>query len=433
MQSKATRTEASGNILAAVGTGPVPIVGLVLFSALVNVLYLTGSFYMLQIYDRVIPSRSVPTLVALSMLAAGLYAAQAALDFIRQRILSRTARSFDERLSPRVFGLIARLPLTARGGAVGLQPMRDLDQVRSFLAGGGPLAFFDLPWIPLYLAVCFLFHPVIGPWCSRARSCCSCSRSAPRRSDAQPRQGGGRARSGRASLAEGARRNAEVMAAMGMTGALEARRGRAGNDCRELFGAFAEAGRGAYASAEARRFASRSRPRPCRRRASQHFVVQDASFDPRAAAVRLGIIGPSASGKSSLARASSASGGRRAASVRLDGAALDQWDAEALGRHIGYLPQDVELFAGTVAAEHRALRARRRRRRRHRGGQAAGVHELILRLPDGYDTQIGEGGAALSAGQRQRIALARALYGDPFLVVLDEPNSNLDARGRRRR
>jgi len=162
MQSKTTRTEASGNILAAVGTGPVPIVGLVLFSALVNVLYLTGSFYMLQVYDRVIPSRSVPTLVALSMLAAGLYAAQAALDFIRQRILSRTARSFDERLSPRVFGLIARLPLTARGGAVGLQPMRDLDQVRSFLAGGGPLAFFDLPWIPLYLAVCFLFHPVIG-------------------------------------------------------------------------------------------------------------------------------------------------------------------------------------------------------------------------------------------------------------------------------
>src|SRR3954464_12812046 len=125
MQSKATRTKASGNILAAVGTGPAPIVGLVLFSALINVLYLTGSFYMLQVYDRVIPSRSIPTLVALSVLACALYAGQAALDFCRQRVLSRLARSLDERLSPRVFALVARLPLTARGGNVGLQPLRD--------------------------------------------------------------------------------------------------------------------------------------------------------------------------------------------------------------------------------------------------------------------------------------------------------------------
>src|SRR5215211_5015663 len=132
-----------------------------MFSALINVLYLTGSFYMLQVYDRVIPSRSVQTLIALSVLAGVLYASQAALDFFRSRILLRISRSFDERLSPRVYALIARLPLTA-AGAMGTQPLRDLDQVRGFLAGGGPLGFLDLPWMPFYLAICFLFHPVIG-------------------------------------------------------------------------------------------------------------------------------------------------------------------------------------------------------------------------------------------------------------------------------
>ena len=138
------------------------LIGLALFSVLINVLYLTGSFYMLQVYDRVIPSRSVPTLIALSVLAAVLFAGQAALDFFRQRVLSRMARSLDERLSPRVFALVARLPLTGRGAAMGLQPLRDLDQVRSFLSGVGPTALFDLPWMPLYVGICFLFHPWIG-------------------------------------------------------------------------------------------------------------------------------------------------------------------------------------------------------------------------------------------------------------------------------
>jgi ATP-binding cassette, subfamily C, bacterial PrsD len=138
------------------------LIGLVLFSALMNVLSLTGSFYMLQIYDRVIPSRSIPTLIALSILVGTLYLGQAALDFFRSRALSRMARSLDEWLSPRVFALIARLPVTARGSGLAPQPLRDLDQVRNFLAGGGPLGFFDLPWMPFYLAICFLFHPLIG-------------------------------------------------------------------------------------------------------------------------------------------------------------------------------------------------------------------------------------------------------------------------------
>src|SRR3954462_12665141 len=163
MRSRVANGEASGtSSLTVVSACRGALIGLALFSALINLLYLTGSFYMLQVYDRVIPSRSVPTLIALSVLAATLYAGQAALDVFRTRILLRIARSVDEQLSPRVFALIARLPLSGRAGTVGLLPLRDLDQVRGFLAGGGPLGFFDLPWMPFYLAICFLFHPLIG-------------------------------------------------------------------------------------------------------------------------------------------------------------------------------------------------------------------------------------------------------------------------------
>src|SRR3954451_12886011 len=137
------------------------LLGLIVFSAVINLLYLTGSFYMLQIYDRVIPSRSIPTLIALTVLAGTLYVFQATLDFIRSRVLLRISRSFDEGLTPRIFALINRLPLTS-GSKLGLQPLRDLDQVRTFLANGGPLGFLDLPWVPFYLAICFLFHPLIG-------------------------------------------------------------------------------------------------------------------------------------------------------------------------------------------------------------------------------------------------------------------------------
>jgi ATP-binding cassette subfamily C protein len=160
----------------------------------------------------------------------------------------------------------------------------------------------------------------------------------------------------------------------------------------------------------------------------QRFVVQDVSFRLKAGN-GLGIIGPSASGKSSLARLLVGVWAPIRGKVRLDGAALEQWDSEVLGRHIGYLPQDVELFAGTVAQNIARFEPEPDPEAVIAAATAANVHELVLRLPDGYETQIGEGGTALSAGQRQRIALARALYRDPFLVVLDEPNSNLDAEG----
>ncbi|TJW72234.1 MAG: ATP-binding cassette domain-containing protein, partial [Mesorhizobium sp.] len=156
--------------------------------------------------------------------------------------------------------------------------------------------------------------------------------------------------------------------------------------------------------------------------------VQDITFSLSAGSA-LGVIGPSASGKSSLARALVGVWPAARGKIRLDGAAIEQWPAEALGRHIGYLPQDVELFAGTIAQNIARFDPSPDPATIIAAAKTAGMHEMILRLPRGYQTEIGEGGASLSAGQRQRIGLARALYGDPFLVVLDEPNSNLDAGG----
>jgi ATP-binding cassette subfamily C protein len=161
---------------------------------------------------------------------------------------------------------------------------------------------------------------------------------------------------------------------------------------------------------------------------TQRIIVQGVEFRLEAGSV-LGIIGPSGSGKSSLVRGLVGAWRPVAGRIKLDGAALDQWSSERLGRSIGYLPQDVELFAGTVAANIARFEAEAEAEAIVAAARAAGVHELIVGLPNGYETQIGEGGTALSAGQRQRVALARALYGGPFLVVLDEPNSNLDMEG----
>jgi ATP-binding cassette, subfamily C, type I secretion system permease/ATPase len=483
------------------------LMALALFSALINILYLTGSFYMLQVYDRVIPSRSVPTLIALSVLAGMLYAGQAALNFFRSRILLRMGRSFDERLSPRVFALIAHLPLAGRAGAAGLQPLRDLDQVRGFLAGGGPLGLFDLPWIPFYLAICFLFHPLIGLAALVGALVLIlmtiCAEAFTRKPIKVAAQHG----AARNTLAEASRRNAEVMAAMGMAGRLgvtwdeiNQKHLDAHERASDVTGGLADVskaarlavqsgvlGIGAYlvihgeASAgiiiagsiissralapieqviahwngfmSARQswvrlrelfsaFPEQAEGLPLRKPAStlsvesvnlippggQCFVVKGVSFVLKKGAA-LGIIGPSASGKSSLARALVGAWRPAHGSVRLDGATLNQWSPEALGQHIGYLPQDIELFEGTIGQNIARFETDPDPEAIIRAAEQAGVHNLIVRLPQGYETRIGEGGMALSGGQRQRIALARALYGDPFLVVLDEPNSNLDGEG----
>lgn len=499
--------QGSPGFLASIGAGRLVLIGLGLFGAVINVLYLTGSFYMLQVYDRVIPSRSVPTLVALSALAGVLYAGQAALDYFRARVLSRSARILDTTLGPRVFALVARLPLAPRGKGLGLQPLHDLDRVRSFLGGGGPLGFFDLPWIPLYLGICFLFHPLIGLAALVGAAVLVCLTVCTELFTRKPIKDAAVSGATRASLVEATRRNAEVVTAMGMTSAVQANWNginQAHLDAYERtsdvagglgglskvarmalqsgvlgLGAYlvihgeASAGviiAGSILSARAlapveqviahwKGFAS---ARQSWKRLSelltafpeqteglslrapvssvsveavsvvppgdQRLVVSGVSFALQAGSA-LGVIGPSASGKSSLARALVGVWQPARGSVRLDGAALDQWSSQALGRHIGYLPQDIELFDGTIGQNIARFEADADPEAVIRAAEQAGVHDLIVRLSKGYDTRLGEGGMALSGGQRQRIALARALYRDPFLVVLDEPNSNLDGEG----
>jgi ATP-binding cassette subfamily C protein PrsD len=471
------------------------------------VLYLTGSFFMLEVYDRVVPSHSVPTLIGLALLACGLYLFHAFLDILRGRILIRIGDWLDCAFSARAYDIVARWPLRARVSGDGLQPVRDLDQVRSYLCGLGPTALFDLPWIPFYLAICFLFHPLLGLTALvGSLVLVSLTLLTDRLMRAHTKEATGLVAE-RNALAEACRRNAEVLQAMGMRGRLAARWAEANDSymatqrrAADIAGGFGSAskvlrmvlqsavlGVGGYlviqqeASAgiiiagailtsralapvdlaiahwkglvAARQSWKRLQqywaqlpaeeektPLPPPRKALvveavsvvppgvQRLVVQEASFALKPGQ-GLGIIGPSASGKSSLVRAIVGVWASVCGKVRLDGAALEQWSSEALGHHIGYLPQDVELFAGTVAQNIARFDPEPDVQAMIDAAWAADMHEMVLGLPNGYDTQIGEGGAALSAGQRQRIALARALYRDPFLVVLDEPNSNLDAEG----
>jgi ATP-binding cassette subfamily C protein len=477
------------------------------FSGISNVLMLTGSFFMLQIYDRVLPSHSVSTLVGLAALAVILYAFQGVIDIIRSRINVRIGRFFDASFSQRVYAGIVRMPLKARGDGDGLQPLRDLDQVRGFLSGWGPSAFFDLPWMPLYLILCFLFHFWIGITALIGTMVLFVIAVLTELKTRGPTKATASFARTRNALAVAGRRNAEVLQAMGMAGRSAALWSETNHnyllaherasDVANGLGSAAKMFRmilqsavlavGAYlvihqeatagiiiassilsaralapvdlAIANWKGFvAARESTKRLHQLltlfseeqdimalpppksllsvegvsiappSTQRLVVNNASFEIRAGQ-GLGIIGPSGAGKSSLARALVGVWQPVRGKIRLDHAALEHWSCEALGQHLGYLPQDVELFDGPIArnicrfernAEPAAVVA---------AAQAAGVHKLILSLPDGYGTLIGEGGMALSAGQRQRIALARALYGNPFLVVLDEPSSNLDSEG----
>ena len=483
------------------------ILALALASALINVLYLTGSFYMLEVYDRVLTSRSVSTLVGLSILALGLFVFQGLLDLLRGRVLVRIGRSLGESLSFRVFETIGRMALVTRGAGDGLQPLRDLDQVRGFLSSPGPLALLDLPWMPFYIGICFVFHFWIGIAALIGAICLVIVTLFTEVFTREPTRTATGYAMKRNAVAEASRRNAEVLQAMGMAPQFAAvwdeinvkyldSQQRA-SDVGGGFGAISKVmrmvlqsavlGVGAYlvilqeatagiiiagsilaaralapvdlAIANWRNFVAFRQswrrlndllrqipadaermplPKPTATLAVENIsivppgdrkvVVQDVVFRLEKGN-GLGIIGPSASGKSSLARALVGVWRPARGIVRLDGAGLDQWPASSLGRHIGYLPQDVELFSGTVAQNIARFAPDPRTEDVLAAAKAAGVHDLVVHLPDGYKTEIGESGTSLSAGQRQRIALARALYGDPFLVVLDEPNSNLDAEG----
>ena len=483
------------------------LIGVGLMSFIINLLYLTGSIFMLEVYDRVLPSRSVPTLVGLIILAAGLYMAQGVLDLIRGRILGRIGTSLDEALTARVFDTIVRLPLMAGGRNEGLQPLRDLDNVRSFLGSQGPSAFFDLPWLPLYLAICFAFHVLIGVTALIGAVILVTLTLITEYLSRDPAREAMGLAARRNDLATASRRNAEVVVAMGMAGRLGKRWSDANakylaghqhaSDIAGGLGAVAKVmrmtlqsavlGVGAYlvihqeatagiiiagsilsaralapvdlAIAHWKSFVAArhswqrlthlleqmpEKPAPTLLQnpssrlavegvgvtapGDQKVIVQDVNFALTAGA-GLGVIGPSGSGKSSLARALVGVWQPFRGKVRLDGAALDQWSADVLGRHVGYLPQDVELFAGTVAQNISRFDPEAKPEAVLAAAKEAGVHEMIIKMRDGYNTQVGEQGTALSAGQAQRVALARALYGEPFLIVLDEPNSNLDTEG----
>jgi PrtD family type I secretion system ABC transporter len=429
----------------------------------------------------------------------------ALLDAVRARLLAASGAALDRRLGPRVLdGLLAQ---TARlSGAAYLNGLRDVAALRGFLGGTGLIAIFDAPWLPLFLLVIFLFHPLLGVVALAGALVMGALAWANERLTRQPleRAQAEARRAGR--LIDANVRNAEVVAALGMLPAVT-RRWMRQNDAAlgeqlhaaELGGtltgltkfarqfiqlAMLAAGaylvvdqhvtpgimiaatiilgralapvetlvagwrslveaRGAWrrldqllesnppaepgtdlpvpageVQAEGVTFALRSAERP---------IVRNVSFN-LAPGESLGLIGPSASGKSTLARLIVGVWKPQAGAVRLDGADVAAWPRERLGPHVGYLPQDVELFAGTVA-ENVARLAEPDPAEVIRAAQRAHVHDLILRLPKGYDTEIGESGQALSPGQRQRIALARALYGNPRLVVLDEPNANLDHEG----
>ena len=501
------RAREKNEIAAALGQCKAAFIGVAVMSGLVNILYLTGSFYMLEVYDRVIPSRSVPTLIGLSVLALVLYGFQGVLEAIRSRILARIGAALDESLSGRVFDIVVRAPLKGVVPGDGLLPLRDLDQIRSFLSGTGPSAFFDLPWMPIYVGICFLFHPYIGIAAIAGTAILAGLTFLTDRATKGPTQaatGHGLRRNG---LAESGRRNAEVLAAMGMQQRLAARWALSNRDYMDAHQSVADVGGGFGAGSKVFRMALQSgvlalgawlvihaeatagiiiagsilvsrslapaelaianwkgfvAARQSWRRLSELFaklpateqphalpapsqaisvegvsiappgtariVVQDVTFTLKAGQ-GVGVIGPSASGKSSLVRAMVGVWPPVRGKVRIDGAALDQWSSTDLGLHVGFLPQEVELFAGTVAENIARFEPNPPSELVIAAARAAGVHDLILRLPEGYDSRIGEGGAGLSAGQRQRIGLARALYRDPFLVVLDEPNANLDSEG----
>nr|WP_234902469.1 type I secretion system permease/ATPase [Agrobacterium larrymoorei] len=481
--------------------------GIALISGLVNLLALTSPVFMLQVYDRVLASGSVPTLVGLSILAAGMFLIQAALEIIRARVLLRIGEQFDNQLSGNVHNAVVRLPLLTRMPGDGLQPLRDLDNVRGFLSSQGPTAFFDLPWMPLYLGICFLFHFWIGMTALVGAIVLVALTLLTNAMSQKPIRDTITHNMTRNALLEGSRRNAEVVQSMGMGRRIASRwsitnsdylaANRVMGDVTGVLGGISKSlrvmlqsailGVGAYLVIRqevsggvmiassimmgralapvdlaiaswkpflmARQSWTRLKdllskipedapvtalPAPQKElRVENAVIIPPGEKKPTVlglnfavkAGSALGVIGPSGSGKSTLSRILVNAWTPASGKVRLDGASLDQWDREALGHHIGYLPQGVELFDGTIAENIARFEEEADPANIVIAAQAAGAHELILRFEKGYETRIGEAGSALSAGQRQRIGLARALYREPFLVVLDEPNANLDAEG----
>ncbi|ALM54806.1 type I secretion system permease/ATPase [Halomonas huangheensis] len=475
------------------------------FSMFVNLLMLVPPMYMLQVYDRVLTTNSFATLLMLTLVVVFLFAVLGTLELVRSRILVRVGNRLDKTINARLYSAMFRRSVLSQGHQ-SAQPLSDLTNLRQFLTGNGLFAFFDVPWVPVYLGVLFLFNVWLGVFATVAGiillALAIANEKATKGLLAEANSEHIKAQ----ELANANLRNAEVLHAMGMLSnirgrwaekhhAFLARQSRASDRSNTLtntsrvlrmlfqsmilgLGAWLVlenqmtpgmmiAGsiimgralapidqmigswkgfvstRGAYERLnelltqipdEQRRM---SLPTPEGKLAME--TVAAAPPGMRMATIRginfevprgkhVGIFGPSAAGKSTLARVLLGIWPAQVGSVRLDGADIQQFNRDELGPHIGYLPQDIELFDGTVSENiarfgdvdaHKVVEAARK----------AGVHEMILELPNGYDTYISSTSGVLSGGQRQRVGLARALYGAPVLVVLDEPNSNLDDAG----
>jgi ATP-binding cassette subfamily C protein len=490
-------------------TGGLRNIALFLFfiSGIINVLALTGSVYMMQIYDRALTSASVPTLLVLSGLAIGLYLFQGGFDVIRSQILVRVGARLDKKVAPLAHRVAIDMPRFGFSTSEALERGRDVDTVRGFLGSQGPMALFDLPWMPIFLAFIYFIHPFLGGITIAGAFVLTVltvvSEILTKRLSGQTRK----AAIARNTIADSNARNAEVIKAMGFGDRAVMRFDEANaehlllqtriNDISGTFAAISRVlrmllqsavlGLGAYLTIKgelsagaiiactvassralapvdlaignwksfvaARLAYQRLRdtlvalaavdepmklPPPKRSLSldkitvaipgSGQVILTDVNFELKAGQ-SLGIIGPSAGGKTTLVRALTGIWPVLRGSVRLDGAELSQWREGDIGRHIGYLPQEVSLLDATIEENIARFEPNPDFEKVIEAARAAGVHDMIVKMPDGYRTQLGPQGTALSAGQRQRLGLARALYGNPFIVIMDEPNSNLDGEG----
>jgi PrtD family type I secretion system ABC transporter len=475
------------------------------FSFAINILMLAGPLFMLQVYDRVMTSHSIPTLLALTALTSAIYVVIGLLELVRARVIVRIGVDLDQRTSERVFAAALQRSLAQPGTS--MLALRELDQLRQFISGPAPVTFFDAPWTPIYLLVIFLTHWTLGiaatlgaalllaiAWLSEARS-------------RRPLAEAGKASHRSLELAESGQRNAEAITAMGMLGAYRGRWQAANRDALAwqvlaadrlssltslskalrlllqslmlaigaALAVYGEISAGAIIAATIifgralapveqivahwRSFVKTrdsfdklealldAHPEPARRMSlpapsgrletralrvdapgSSTAILSGVSFAVEPGQM-VAIIGPSASGKSSLVRAVVGLWPTAGGEILLDGTRLDQWNRDEIGQHIGYLPQSVELFAGSVRDNISRFSPTATDADVIEAARAAHAHDMITALPKGYETELGAFGAHLSAGQRQRIGLARALYGSPALIVLDEPNANLDRAG----
>jgi ATP-binding cassette subfamily C protein EexD len=482
------------------------LVSVGVLSCAINVLFLVPALYMLQVYDRVLTSGSRPTLLVLSLLVVFLLAALGVLEWIRTQILVRVSQRVDALLGGRLFDLSFRQALATSGAQSGAQPLQDLQGLRQFATGPGVLAFFDAPWVPLYLAIMFAFHPWFG-WLGVIAALALLAISvANERSTARLLVDANRESVVNQTAINRSLRNAEAIEALGMLAPLRRRWKQRGQRVLDVQSSASKTngswvsvsrwlrlsvqsgalGLGAYlvlenelssgvliagaillgralapidqltsvwkqfigAREQFRRLNDWLRRIPAAQERmalpppTGQISVEGVTVIPPGAqlpALRnvslridageiVGIIGPSAAGKSTLARTILGIWPAAQGRIRLDAADVYGWNREELGPHLGYLPQDVELFDGTIA-DNICRFGERDSEQIVIAARLAGVHEMILRLPQGYDTVVGGPGGMLTGGQRQRIGLARAVYGDPKLIVLDEPNSSLDDAG----